>query len=409
MRDPARCIHELVELAGVSIDGRAEYDWAEIERTVGLRLPEDYKLFSESFPGGWFRRFVRVGKPDHPDGASQQLDGFAMSQLETLRAWRAEGHGEFPYPLYPEPGGLLPWGAVRAGGYGFWLTDPSDAPEGWPVVTASQQCDHWARFDGTLCEFLIEVAAGRYDASRFTEGPVRVMIEQIGPPSRIAQPIVLAERPVFEPDSVPVPDSHGPRPSGTQLDFWQVRLRRLGSRLAVNEMATLRELIGPPPAPARRVEWRAVHERLGFTLPADYREFVDAYGPGTLGEIRITAPGAGGMWDLFALLDRKYSQVCDLSRNPGTDPPFYPEPGGTVCWGEAAEGWNCAWAPVGPDPQSWYAVAIPPTLRGFRTRAGISFSSMLAEHAAQGPGARQGLVPLPEPDMGPVTFTPHQS
>lgn len=409
MRDSASCIRELVELAGVSLNRRAEYDWTEIERAVGLRLPEDYKQFSESFPDGWFRRFVRVGKPDRSEGGPQQLNSFAMSQLETLRAWRAEGHDQFPYLLYPEPGGLLPWGAVRAGGYGFWLTDPSGAPENWPVVTASQQCDHWARFDGTLCEFLTEVAAGRYDASQFTEGPVRVMMNPSGPLIRTAQPIVLSERPVFEPDSVPVPDPQGQRASGTRPDFWQARLRRLGSRPAVNEMAALRELIGPPPASALQVEWGAVQARLGFTLPADYREFIDTYGPGTLGNIRITAPGAGGMWDLFALLDRKYSQVRDLSRNPGTDPPFYPEPGGTICWGETAEGWNCAWAPVGPDPEAWYAVAIPPTLRGFRTRAGISFSAMLAEQAAQGPGARQGLVPLPESDAGPVTFTPHRS
>ncbi len=409
MPDSASCIRELARLASVSLNGRVEYDWAEIERAVGLRLPEDYKQLSEFFPDGWFRQFARVGKPDRPESGPQWLDSFAMSQLETLRTWRAEGHGRFPYPLFPEPGGLLPWGAVREAGYGFWLTDPSGSPEKWPVVTASQQCEHWDLFDGTLCEFLTEVAAGRYDASRFSEGPVRVMMNPSGPPTRTAQPIILSERPVFEPDSVPVPDSQGQRASETRPDFWQTRLRRLGGRLAVNEMVSLRELIGPSPASALPVEWGAVQRRLGFTLPADYREFIDTYGPGTLGNIRITAPGAGGMWDLFALLDRKYSQVLDLSRNPGTDPPFYPEPGGTVCWGETAAGWNCAWAPVGPDPEAWYAVVIPPTLRGFRTRAGISFSAMLAEHAAQAPGDHQGLVPLPESDAGPVTFTPHRS
>jgi hypothetical protein len=106
--DSASCIGELAELAGVSLNRRAEYDWAEIETAVGLRLPEDYKQFSEVFPGGWFRQFVRVRKPDRPESGPQQLDSFGMRQLETLRTWRAEGRGQFPYPLYPEPGGLLP-------------------------------------------------------------------------------------------------------------------------------------------------------------------------------------------------------------------------------------------------------------------------------------------------------------
>ncbi len=256
---------------------------------------------------------------------------------------------------------------------------------------------------------LTEVAAGRYDASEFTEGPVRVMMNPSGPPIQVAQPIVLSERPVFELDSVPGPDPQGHQASGTRPDFWQARLRRLGSRLAVSEMAALRELIGPPPAPAIRVDWEAGRERLGFTLPADYREFIDTYEPRTLRNIRVTAPGAGGAWDLFALLDRKYRQARDLSRNPGTDPPYYPEPGGTVCWGETAEGWNCAWASAGPDPEAWYAVVIPPTLRGFQTRAGISFSAMLAEHAARDPDSAQDLVPLPESYAGPVTFTPRPS
>ena len=47
-----------------------------------------------------------------------------------------------PYPVYPEPGGLLPWGGIRDGGYAFWLTGPGE-PVGWPVVLASEKCGHW--------------------------------------------------------------------------------------------------------------------------------------------------------------------------------------------------------------------------------------------------------------------------
>jgi hypothetical protein len=144
-----------------------------------------------------------------------------MGQLEMLRAWRAEGQGEFPYPLYPEPGGLLPWGGIRGGGYAFWLTGPGEPGE-WLVVIASQRCDRWDRFDGTVCEFLTGVAAARYDASGFTEGPIRVRIDASGNPHVAAQPIALASRPVFEPDSelVDVPQE----PAVPPADFWPTHL-----------------------------------------------------------------------------------------------------------------------------------------------------------------------------------------
>jgi hypothetical protein len=47
-------------------------------------------------------------------------------------------------------------------------------------------------------------------------------------------------------------------------------------------------------------------------------------------------------------------------------------------------------------------------LRGFVVQPGLSFSSMLKEHAQQLPGLHDGLLPLRDPGAGPVTFTPYQ-
>src|SRR5262249_25278590 len=172
--------------------------------------------------------------------------------------------------------------------------------------------------------------------------------------------------------------------------------------------AALRELIGAPPAGVARMDWARVRARLGFGLPADYREFIDTYGPGTFGDIRITAPGAPGEMDLFALLERKYSQVRGVVR-VGESPPFYPEPGGTVSWGETTSGWACGWAPTSADPDEWTVTAIMPTknLRGFIFQPGLSFSSMLKEHAEQDP-VSHGLVPPRDPSAGPVEFVPYR-
>ena len=408
MVDTAKCLEGLAALAGVSLTRGVAFDWAAIEADLGTRLPADYKLLAEAFPGGWFRQFVRPRKPARLAGGAQRLLGeFGAGQVETLRRWRAQGDDMVPYPVYPESGGLLPWGGIRDGGYAFWLTGPGE-PEGWPVVLASEKCGHWERFDGTVCEFLTEVAAARYDASAFTAGPVRGVVYASGEQVVTAPPVILASRPVFEPDSKPpgVP----PRSAVPPADFWPIKLMVLGDLLPVNEMGVLRELIGAPAAAVPAVEWAAVHERLGFRLPADYREFIDAYGPGTFGDIRVMAPGAPGEMDLFDLLERKYQQVQRAAvRMADIAPPVYPEPGGTIFWGETAGGWSCGWAPTGPDPDEWTVAAIMPTpnLRGFSLRAGVSFSSMLKEHARPEPGTDE-LLPPSDPAAGPVTFTPYQ-
>ena len=153
-----------------------------------------------------------------------------------------------------------------------------------------------------------------------------------------------------------------------------------------------------------------MHARLGFALPSDYRAFIDAYGPGTFGDIRIAAPGAPGEMDLFALLGRKYNQVRYLPRTE-LDPPYYPELGGTICCAETTGGYTCGWAPVRPVPDQWTVVAIAPSpaLNTHSLQANLSFTTTLKQHAEQKPGMKGGLLPPRDPSAGPVTFTPYTS
>jgi len=269
-------------------------------------------------------------------------------------------------------------------------------------VIASQECDVWAQFDGPVTAFLIEVARARYDTDGFIEGPIHVMVDESGE-HRTGQPVVLGERPVFLPDQLSLPVHEVPHIPGPA--FWPAFKQQFGSRRAISGLAELRRVIGEPPHGAPRVDWAAVHDRLGFRLPTDYRDFIDAYGPGTVGDVRIMAPGAPGDMDLFALLERKYTEVSGLERIIGEDAPFYPEPGGTVCWGETIGGWTCGWAPVSTDPDEWDVVGITPgsDLRGLRLRGGLSFSTMLKEHAARDP---LDLLPPLDVSAGPVRFVP---
>jgi len=108
MHDPADCVRRLAGLLGVSGERQASFDWALIERDLGLALPADYKLVAECLPAGWVRLFARVGTPEvsaaWPGGRSF-LDEFAEGEMATLREWRAEGGGG-AFSVFPQPGRL---------------------------------------------------------------------------------------------------------------------------------------------------------------------------------------------------------------------------------------------------------------------------------------------------------------
>jgi len=329
-----------------------------------------------------------------------------MARLENMRQWRANGHGTFPYPIYPEPGGLLPWGTAIRGALFFWLTGEAPAPERWPVITATVEWDYWDRFDGTVCEFLVEVAAGRYDTSGFSDGPIVQIIDASGGVSGGGQPVDLATRePIFKPIVAPIPAAP---PSGTRPDFWVRSLQDMGEdRLPVNEFEALSEMIGPVRAGVRKVDWADVRRRLGTNLPADYRAFIDTYGPGTFGDVVIAAPGATGDADLLTLLASKAAQVSTVARDEW-DGPVFPEQGGVISWGESAGGYTFAWAPTNPDPDKWGIVVIKPDLVSFKYRPRLSFSAALREHKlqAEDPRTRLAIIPPRDPSAGPVRFTP---
>ena len=161
MDEMADRVRRLARLAGVTAEKTRSFDWAAIEADLGLPLPGDYKLLAETFPEGWFRGWVRVWLPDlSEEGHPRLLSDFTAGLLGSLREFQDTGECLFPFPLFPEPDGALPWGQLHSIGTAYWLTGPGDADE-WPVIIATEEGDYWQRFDGPLTEFLAEVATGR--------------------------------------------------------------------------------------------------------------------------------------------------------------------------------------------------------------------------------------------------------
>ncbi|MFF0217588.1 SMI1/KNR4 family protein [Streptomyces vinaceus] len=120
----------------------------------------------------------------------------------------------------------------------------------------------------------------------------------------------------------------------------------------------LQELLGEPACWgwARPGLWEAAEGHLGVPLPADYKAFLDLYGPGSFdGFLHMDRPVDGTAAELERLwpTSGRKSHLDDPDRYPF---PFHPRPGGLIEWGGEEDGAVYYFLPEEPDPADWRVV-----------------------------------------------------
>jgi hypothetical protein len=105
--------------------------WREIEERLGVKLPRDYREFVFAYGSGLFAGLYRVY---NPFAASEYIALLPQGKrvCDMNRECQRSSPERFPYPYYPEPGGLLPWGNDENGNDYYWLTE--GLPTKWVVV-----------------------------------------------------------------------------------------------------------------------------------------------------------------------------------------------------------------------------------------------------------------------------------
>ncbi|MGI5284891.1 SMI1/KNR4 family protein [Nonomuraea polychroma] len=152
---------DLVALIGPAGKPATVVDWAAVEAEVGLTFPDDYKAWADSYADLQLNDFLYLNHP-LPDGDERAA---VIDRLDDLRPiieqWGSidllDDAGVVreapPFPLYPEPGGLYPWGSTDNGDYLLWLTGPD--PGTWTVVITDGMV--WWHFPGSLLDFLVGI------------------------------------------------------------------------------------------------------------------------------------------------------------------------------------------------------------------------------------------------------------
>jgi hypothetical protein len=153
-------MHELMRVVPPPtqpVDGDGE--WRRVWASLGCQLPSDYQDLVHQYGLGSFDDVV-LWTP-FTGSSWANLVAQARDLIANYAPLRDDCPEDFPYPLYPEHGGLLPWASTGDGDWLCWLT--GGEPDRWPVVEWNiREGAH--RHDAGTVEFLYGYLSGEREA-----------------------------------------------------------------------------------------------------------------------------------------------------------------------------------------------------------------------------------------------------
>ena len=131
----------------------SDKDWINVESQFGFDLPEDYKNFIQAYGSGRICKFMWIFNPVSKN-ENLNLEDQIKLQLDVLS--ELQEYGEvLPFKLYPEAGGLLPFGVTDNGDVLFWQT--IGQPRDWQVIVNEARSPEWAIYHMSMSEFLFKI------------------------------------------------------------------------------------------------------------------------------------------------------------------------------------------------------------------------------------------------------------
>lgn len=183
-------------------------------------------------------------------------------------------------------------------------------------------------------------------------------------------------------------------------------------------VAQIMELMERPRVSGATAPWDQAVGKVGFSFPADYREFVDAYGAGTVNdELFIAAPtlrprrgyrsGFHGLVDITTIgLGRSIGEMRQdaiaLGDQDSYPFPIRPEADGLLIWGYNSNTDVCFWDSSGADPDRWPVVVFLLSSRTWERFDGGMTEFLLAILRGEHPLSQRLIRPTEPPPGQPV-------
>jgi hypothetical protein len=138
----------------------AELSWNAAESTTKLQFPDDFKGLLGRFPSGVYAEYFHVFSPVQSTVTLERFQYYLNENIEYLRRERERHPENIPYKLYPEAGGLVPWG-FGAEHIHCWNTAVSSVSNEWTVVYYNHEYGH-GEYQGGMCSFMLDVIKGSF-------------------------------------------------------------------------------------------------------------------------------------------------------------------------------------------------------------------------------------------------------
>ena len=181
-------VQQLAELTGWAGRGDPGVDWEHAQQELGMPVPADFRELGGRFPPGTFQGYLHIrpapyaladlrdrsldvlrlwrdDDPDEDDIRAMRFEEELLAREGIVPDYAPEPEVSFPFPLWPEPGGIFPWAEAAGIGTFFWL-QASPEPGSWPVVWCHGENLEWEQFDGTCTDFLMALVTGQMDTGR---------------------------------------------------------------------------------------------------------------------------------------------------------------------------------------------------------------------------------------------------
>ncbi|MHC2066873.1 SMI1/KNR4 family protein [Bremerella sp. T1] len=137
--------------------------WEDVEKELGLELPEDYKQFVSLYGSGTISGMISIGNPFIQPVSAQT---FWLNWVDIYRD--IENYGtEVPFDLYPARPALLPCGNYADVNILNWLTNESQAE--WRIIYYSHSKGFFDLGKTTLTSVLLSLLT---DVSDLPDGMV---------------------------------------------------------------------------------------------------------------------------------------------------------------------------------------------------------------------------------------------
>ncbi|WP_020469155.1 SMI1/KNR4 family protein [Zavarzinella formosa] len=136
----------------------AEGDWGAIEKAVGSRLPADYKEFIGTYGAGWVKGLI-IHSPFVWVAHGREVRKTWENWASMYQDYAQYGGVEITYPVFPQAGGLLPFGSLADANTLNWLM--VGEPDQWPFVYYDRD-DGFFQVNGlSATEFILEAVTQR--------------------------------------------------------------------------------------------------------------------------------------------------------------------------------------------------------------------------------------------------------